>query len=154
MQDQDTQIKLDLVLHGSWSDGAFFVWGESAEPAPKPPGRQPRVRVRPHPYAASPDRLREALETLAPLGAWADAPATTRVILLPSSADRPHLPPWLVPDADAETADDADRNHPAEPETEPTGSLEGARSGAGHRHRPGPAGHLAVGRGGRAVVGQ
>ncbi len=119
MQDQDTQIKLDLVLHGSWSDGAFFVWGESAEPAPKPPGRQPRVRVRPHPYAASPDRLREALETLAPLGAWADAPATTRVILLPSSADRPHLPPWLVPDADAETADDADRNHPAEPETEP-----------------------------------
>ncbi|MCP4544312.1 MAG: DEAD/DEAH box helicase [Chloroflexi bacterium] len=98
MKDQDKQINLALVLHGSWSDGVFFVWGESAETVPKPRGRQPRVR--PHPYAASPDRLREALETLAPLGAWADAPTTTRVILLPSSADGPHLPPWLVPKAD------------------------------------------------------
>jgi superfamily II DNA or RNA helicase len=62
--------------------------------------------VRPHPYAASPDRLREALETLAPLGAWTDAPVTTRVILLPSSTDAPRLPPWLVPEADTGTPND------------------------------------------------
>ena len=102
MRDQE-RANLALVLHGSWSDGVFFVWGESAEPAPKPRGRQPRVR--PHPHAAPPDRLREALETLAPLGAWADAPTTTRVILLPSSADRPRLPPWLVSEVDTGATD-------------------------------------------------
>ncbi|MEE8392303.1 MAG: DEAD/DEAH box helicase, partial [Anaerolineae bacterium] len=107
MKEQDERVNLALVLHGSWSDGVFFVWGESAEPAPKPRGRQPRVR--PHPYAAPPDRLREALETLAPLGAWADAPTTTRVILLPSDTDRPRLPPWLVPEVDASVAESEPR---------------------------------------------
>jgi len=98
MRDQDERANLTSVLHGSWSDGVFFVWGESSEPAPKPRGRRPRVR--PHPHAAPPDRLRETLERLAPLGTWADAPTATRVILLPSGADGPLLPPWLVPEAD------------------------------------------------------
>jgi len=102
MKERDERANL-LVLHGSWSDGIFFVWGESAESAPKPRGRRPRAR--PHPYAALPNRLREALERLAPFVAWADAPTATRVILLPSGADGPHLPPWLVPEADAGATD-------------------------------------------------
>jgi SNF2 family DNA or RNA helicase len=92
-----------LVLHGSWSDGVFFIWGESAEPAPKPRGRRPRVP--PHPHVAPPERLRQALETLAPSGDWGDVPPATRTLLLPSTAGGPHLPPWLAPDADAETMD-------------------------------------------------
>ena len=103
-REENHQDKLiPLILHGSWSDGVFFVWGESAEPAPKPRGRRPRLL--PHPYAASPDRLREALKTLAPSGDWDDVPRTKRVILLPSGMHGPHLPPWLiteVADADAE----------------------------------------------------
>ena len=96
MRDQDEEINLASVLHGSWSDGVFFVWGESAELAPRPRGRRPRVP--PHPHAASPDRLRDALETLAPPGVWADVPAVTRVILLPSDTNGPLLPPWLAHD--------------------------------------------------------
>jgi SNF2 family DNA or RNA helicase len=88
---------IPLVLHGSWSDGVFFVWGESAEPAPKPRGRRPRVP--PHPYAASLNCLRRVLKTLAPSGDWGGASPATRVILLPSGAHGPHLPPWLVPEA-------------------------------------------------------
>ncbi len=34
-----------LILHGSCSAGRFFVWAESAEPAPKPRGLQPRLGV-------------------------------------------------------------------------------------------------------------
>jgi hypothetical protein len=40
------------------------------------------------------------LERLAPLGAWADAPTATRVVLLPSGAEAPRLPPWLLAGAD------------------------------------------------------
>jgi SNF2 family DNA or RNA helicase len=115
MQERDEKVDLALVLHGSWSDGVFFVWGESAEPAPKPRGRQPRVP--PHPHAAPPERLREALETLAPSGDWGDVPAATRTILLPSAASGPHLPPWLVPDAaadaDTEATDGEAELHPS-----------------------------------------
>ena len=53
----------------------------------------------PHPHAAPPERLREALETLVPSGDWGDVPVATRVVLLPSGTDEPHLPPWLVIDA-------------------------------------------------------
>ena len=94
---QSEIVTLSLVLHGSWSDGVFFVWGESAEPAPKPRGRRPRVL--PHPHAAPAEQLREALETLVPSGDWGDVPAAMRVVLLPSGTDEPHLPPWLVIDA-------------------------------------------------------
>jgi SNF2 family DNA or RNA helicase len=85
------------ILHGSWSDGVFFVWSESANPAPRPRGRRPRVPS--HPHAASPDRLREVMKTLAPSGDWDDVPTAKRVILLPSGAHGPQLPPWLVPEA-------------------------------------------------------
>jgi superfamily II DNA or RNA helicase len=96
-----------LILHGTWSDGAFFVWAESAERAPKPRGRKPRVQ--PHPHAAPIDRLRAALEELASLGDGSDqVPAAQRLILLPANARGPLLPPWLVPEPDAED-DAADR---------------------------------------------
>jgi len=101
--ENDSELGWHLVLHGSWSTDAFFVWGESAEPAPRQRGRNPRLR--PHPHAAPPDHLRAALERLAPLGAWVDAPTATRVALLPSGADAPHLPPWLLPDADEPDAE-------------------------------------------------
>jgi superfamily II DNA or RNA helicase len=95
-----------LVLHGSWSADAFFVWSESSESAARPRGRRPRVP--PHPHAAPPERLREVLEGLIPLGAWTDAPTATRVILLPSHADRPLLPSWLEPQASVEATDEAE----------------------------------------------
>ncbi len=88
----------DLVLHGSWSANVFFVWAESSEPSPRRHGRTPRVPW--HPHAAPPDRLRAALERLAPLGVWTVVPTATRVALLPSSAGAPRLPPWLLPEAD------------------------------------------------------
>jgi SNF2 family DNA or RNA helicase len=97
---QSEPMPLFLVLHSSWSDGVFFVWGESAEPVPKRRGRRPRVP--PHPHAAPPERLREALETLAPSGDWGDVPVAMRVILLPSDASGPCLPPWLVPEKESE----------------------------------------------------
>ena len=47
---------------------------------------------------ASPDDLRRVLRQVAPLGDWEAVLAATRVILLPSTVDAPHLPPWLVPE--------------------------------------------------------
>jgi len=87
-----------LVVHGSWATDDFFVWGESSVPAIRRRGRKPRVPW--HPYIASPEALRVALDTLARPGDWADVPTKTRVILLPSKTDRPRLPPWLLTDAD------------------------------------------------------
>lgn len=37
--------------------------------------------------------------TLAPSGGWGDVPSATRVVLLPSGTDEPHMPPRLVIDA-------------------------------------------------------
>ncbi len=100
LTEQPSDESHTLVLHGTWSEGAFFIWAESAEITAPPRGR--RSRVPPHPHAASPERLREALETQAPSGAWADAPATARVALLPSNTRGPLLPPWLAPVPDLE----------------------------------------------------
>ncbi len=92
-----------LVLHGSWSNQTFFVWAESAEPAPKPRGRQPAVR--PHPYAATETALRAALQEAAPSIASDLAPAAQRTILLPSREDAPVMPPWwFPPDREDESA--------------------------------------------------
>ena len=90
---------MNLILHGSWHTGAFFVWGESSEPAPRRRGGKPRTP--PHPHAAPSEALRTTLETLAPHRDWAGACPATRAALLPSAADAPCLPPWLVVD-DAE----------------------------------------------------
>ena len=93
---------MNLLVHGSWSDGVFFVWGESSEAAPPRRGRKPRIL--PHPHAASPDSLRMALKQLVPLGDWEAVPSALRVLLLPSTADAPRLPPWLMSDVeDVET---------------------------------------------------
>ena len=84
-------------VHGSSSADAFFVWAESSEATPRKPGRKPRIP--PHPHAASPARLRAVLQDLAPSVEWEAVPSEERIILLPSAADAPCLPPWLVPDA-------------------------------------------------------
>ena len=85
---------MNLILHGSWHAGAFFVWGESSEPALRRRGGKPRIP--PHPHAASPEALRTVLETLVPHRDWTGVSPATRIALLPSAADAPRLPPWLV----------------------------------------------------------
>ena len=88
-----------LIAHGSWSDGAFFVWGESAAPAPTQRGGPSRVP--PHPNAAPPDDLRAALDWLAPLADWSSGSRPSeRVLQLPSTAGGPCLPSWLSPPSD------------------------------------------------------
>jgi SNF2 family DNA or RNA helicase len=97
---------LALVLHGSWTAEGFFVWGETSEAtstSSKRLGRQHAVRL--HPYAASPKRLRDALESLAPLGVWDTGAAAAWVILLPSGPDAPVVPPWLGSDVDTGATD-------------------------------------------------
>ena len=94
---------MSIVMHGSWSAEVFFLWAESSQPAAKRRGRRPRLPW--HPHAAPPDSLRATLETLAPLGDWTGAPTATRVILLPSTADGPHLPPWLIPETEETEAE-------------------------------------------------
>ncbi|MFN2286126.1 MAG: DEAD/DEAH box helicase [Anaerolineae bacterium] len=99
INNEDTAPLRPIVLHGTWDGQIFFVWGETA-PAPdavKPRGR--RAAVRPHPCAAAPGILRALLAT------WvSDAPDTTRALLLPSNAEFPLLPPWLLPATDTEDA--------------------------------------------------
>ncbi|MGD2207584.1 MAG: hypothetical protein PVH17_12495, partial [Anaerolineae bacterium] len=85
---------MNLILHGSWHSNALFVWAEASEPAPRPRGRKPRIL--PHPHAAPPDALRATLARLVPSIDGANTSPTTRTILLPSSAEAPLLPPWLV----------------------------------------------------------
>ena len=87
---------MSLVVHGSWSDGAFFLWAESSERAPRRPGCKPRIPR--HPHAASSDSLRTVLQDLTPSVEWEAVPTAERVILLPSAAGVPCLPPWLVPE--------------------------------------------------------
>jgi SNF2 family DNA or RNA helicase len=97
------------VFHGSWFEGHFFLWAESAEPAPKPRGRRPRLM--PHPHAATPKALRARLAKLLPDGDWDSPPDALCGIFLPSRGDAPLLPPWLAPVSTAED-DVADRDAP------------------------------------------
>ena len=91
----------NLVLHGTWSAGTFFLWGESSTPTPRR-GRKPRLPA--HPYAVPPEQLRTVLAGLAPWSDWAAAPVDTRTFLLPSHAAGPQMPPWLVPPAEEDLA--------------------------------------------------
>ncbi len=93
-----------LILHGSWllptqpvESGLFLLWAETSEgKLRRPRGRKPRVL--PHPFAAPPETVLQALASLAPLP---DEPATTRfVALLPAAGDLPLPSPRLVHDWD------------------------------------------------------
>ncbi len=98
------------VLHGTWHDGQFFFWGETNERAPRPRGR--KRRIPPHPNAAPEATLRAALEELAPGGAWIEAVPARHTALLPSTAGRPCLPPWLAAGDEADGAGDGPRLAP------------------------------------------
>src|ERR1700730_10514188 len=66
-----------LVVHAIWAYGALQVWAEdSALPAQAPPraGRPSRA-PRPHPFAAQPDALADALAEDLAAAPLADAPA-------------------------------------------------------------------------------
>lgn len=80
-----------LVLHGSWllptqpvESGRFLLWAETSEDKRRHRGRKPRIL--PHPFAAAPETVQQALATLAPLP---DEPATTRLIALLPAAGEP-----------------------------------------------------------------
>jgi SNF2 family DNA or RNA helicase len=106
-QELHTRTDVELILHGSWSAGEFFVWGESCTPAAGHPGRRPQVPH--HPYAAAPDQLLHALSEIAPLCTWADlASPSRRTILLPSTTQSPLLPSWLVLDLEAQGETDVE----------------------------------------------
>jgi SNF2 family DNA or RNA helicase len=89
-----------LVIHGIWAYGALQVWAEdSALPAQAPPrsGRPSRA-PRPHPFAASPDAIADALaEAAAVAGDLARKAVDDEFTLrLPSVADGPLASPELV----------------------------------------------------------
>jgi deoxyribodipyrimidine photo-lyase len=86
-----------LVLHGTWTDGHFFIWAESAEFTVSSRGRRPKLA--PNPYTAPPEVLRDALTRLYPDGVWDAMPEASHGIFLPSSETFPLLPPWLRPEA-------------------------------------------------------
>ena len=86
---------MSLILHGSWSAGRFFVWGECSERVARR-GRQPKIPA--HPYTAPADRLQDALRTLSPLADWRASPAAERSVLLPSTQCEPRVPSWLAPE--------------------------------------------------------
>ena len=91
-----------LVIHTLWAYGALQVWAEdSALPAHAPPraGRPSRA-PRPHPFAAAPDALADALAAaLASTGAG-DLPGKAVddeiTLRLPSTADGPLASPELA----------------------------------------------------------
>ncbi len=94
------RAELRYILHGTWAAGAFHLWAEMADAAPRRPGRQPKIPYHPH---AAPDAT-----LLAILGAWSPEAAPVdpdqRVWLLPTAAEEPLLPPWLAPALDAPDA--------------------------------------------------
>ncbi|MDX6334844.1 MAG: hypothetical protein QOG05_2184, partial [Streptosporangiaceae bacterium] len=97
-----------LVIHGIWTRGALCLWAEdSALPAVPPPpadGRTSRA-ARPHPFAAHPDVLADALgvlgDALGILGGGlrdlaGKAPADELTLWLPSAGAGPAAAPELI----------------------------------------------------------
>ena len=72
---------MNWIAHGSWLGGTFFLWAESSEAAPRKGGR--KLRIPPHPQAASPDSLRAVLGDLMPAIEWEAIPMAERAILPP-----------------------------------------------------------------------
>ena len=97
-----------LVIHGIWTRDALCLWAEdSALPAslPVPAGGRPSRAARPHPFAAGPDVLADAL------GVLGDAPGNLRgslrdlaakaaadevTLWLPSAGPAPAAAPELI----------------------------------------------------------
>jgi superfamily II DNA or RNA helicase len=100
-----------LVIHATWAYGVLSLWAEdsdgpaTAQPRPGYPARPSRA-PRPHPFAADPGRLADAVAELA--GPWADlarkAIDDELTLRLPSGADGPLASPELVRVPSAEPA--------------------------------------------------
>jgi len=94
-----------LVIHGIWARGALCLWAEDSElPAspPAPAGGRPSRAARPHPFAADPDVLADALgdlgDGLRDLAGKAAADELT--LWLPSPGAGPAAAPELIRPAD------------------------------------------------------
>jgi len=90
-----------LVIHGIWARDALCLWAEdSALPAvpPAPAGGRPSRAARPHPFAAGPDVLADALGVLG--GGLRDvagkAAADELTLWLPSAGAGPGCAPELI----------------------------------------------------------
>jgi superfamily II DNA or RNA helicase len=108
-----------LVIHAIWAYGALQAWAEdSGLPAQAPPrGGRPSRAPRPHPFAASPDAIADALAeaAMAPGDLARKAVDDELTLRLPSVAGGPLASPELVrPLAGATTG-------PATPSTEAAG---------------------------------
>jgi SNF2 domain-containing protein/SNF2 helicase protein/helicase-like protein len=97
-----------LVIHATWAYGVLSLWAEDSDgPATAPPRpARPSRAPRPHPFAADPDRLADAVAELA--GPWAElarkAIDDELTLRLPSVADGPLASPELVRVPSAEPA--------------------------------------------------
>jgi superfamily II DNA or RNA helicase len=89
-----------LVIHGIWVYGAAQVWAEDSLLPPQAPPRRgrPSRAPRPHPFAASPDTIADALaEAIATAGHLVGKAVDDELTLrLPSAADGPLVSPELV----------------------------------------------------------
>ncbi|HXT89321.1 MAG TPA: SNF2 helicase-associated domain-containing protein, partial [Trebonia sp.] len=95
-----------LVIHGIWAYSALYVWAEDSGLPPQAPprGGRPSRAPRPHPFAAAPELLADALaDNIAAgiaLADVADLPRTAvddeLTLSLPSTADGPLASPELV----------------------------------------------------------
>ncbi len=96
-----------LVIHGIWARGALCLWAEdSALPVvpPAPAGGRASRAARPHPFAAGPDVLAEALGVLGdgPRDLAGKAAADELSLWLPSAGPGPASSPELIRPADEE----------------------------------------------------
>jgi SNF2 family DNA or RNA helicase len=93
-----------LVIHGIWAYGALHVWAEDSllpVQAPPRPGRPSRA-PRPHPFAAPPGELADALAEAGTGDLARKAVDDELTLRLPSTADGPLGSPELVrPPADS-----------------------------------------------------
>ena len=118
-----------LVIHGIWARGALCLWAEdSALPAapPAPAGGRASRAARPHPFAADPDVLADALGVLGdgPRDLAGKAAADELSLWLPSAGPGPASSPELIRPAGE---DGAARAGPRPPRR--AGLLAGPRAG-------------------------
>ncbi len=87
-----------LILHGTWLDNRFYVWGEHYRPVPRQRGRRALARpdrALPHPYAADASILRRGVEHLLNGNHPPDMVECDLCILLPADAHTPAPSPEL-----------------------------------------------------------